>query len=212
MENGDALEPATWVDRYGDSLFRFAVLRVHDPEAASDLVQETFLEALRARDTYAGRSSVRTWLVAILKHKIVDRLRKLGREQRFHGGEAAGGGTDSAFDRHGHWRTPPLDWGGDPLREYERREFWEVIGRCLSRIPPHLADAFLDRELDGLSREAICRDGNITPENLSVRLYRARLLLRRCLEVHWFHGRPATFEGRTALTWPGSPRQAPEGT
>ena len=72
MENGAALEPETWVDQHGDSLFRFAVLRVRDPEAASDLVQETFLEALRARDTYSGRSSVRTWLVAILKHKIVD--------------------------------------------------------------------------------------------------------------------------------------------
>jgi RNA polymerase sigma-70 factor (TIGR02943 family) len=212
MGNEVALEPETWVDRHGDTLFRFAVLRVHDPETASDLVQETFLEALRARDTFSGRSSVRTWLVAILKHKIVDRLRRLGREQRFRGSEAPEDGTEGMFDRHGRWLTPPLDWGSDPLREYERREFWEVIGRCLARIPPHLADAFLDRELEGLSREAICRQVKITPENLSARLYRARLLLRRCLEVHWFHGRPATSEGRTALAWPASPRQAPEGT
>jgi RNA polymerase sigma-70 factor (ECF subfamily) len=207
-----ALEPEAWVDQHGDSLFRFAVLRVHDPEVASDLVQETFLEALRVRDTFSGRSSVRTWLVAILKHKIVDRLRRLGREQRFQGGGASEDGTEGMFDRHGHWLTPPLDWGSDPLREYERREFWEVIGRCLSRIPPHLADAFLDREVEGLSREAICRQVKITPENLSVRLYRARLLLRRCLERHWFHGRPARSEGRTSLTWSASPRQAPEGT
>jgi RNA polymerase sigma-70 factor (ECF subfamily) len=207
-----ALEPETWVDRHGDSLFRFAVVRVHDPEAASDLVQETFLEALRARDTFTGRSSVRTWLVAILKHKIVDRLRRLGRERRVRGSEASGGGAEVMFDRHGRWLTPPLDWGSDPLREYERREFWEVIGRCLSRIPPHLADAFLDREVGGLSREAICRQGKITQENLSARLYRARLLLRRCLEVHWFRGQTATSGGRTSMTWSAAPRPAPEGT
>jgi RNA polymerase sigma-70 factor (ECF subfamily) len=212
MENAATLEPETWVDQHGDGLYRFAVLRVHDPEAAADLVQETFLEALRARDSYAGRSSVRTWLVAILKYKIADRLRRLGREQHSHGGEASEGGAGSMFDRHGHWRTPPLDWDSDPLREYERREFWEVVGRCLSKIPPHLADAFLDRELEGLSREAICREVNITPENLSVRLYRARLLLRRCLEVHWFRGQAAVSEGRTALTWPAASRHAAGGT
>jgi RNA polymerase sigma-70 factor (ECF subfamily) len=212
MGNGAVLEPETWVDQHGDSLFRFAVLRVHDPETASDLVQETFLDALRARDTFSGRSSVRTWLVAILKHKIVDRLRRLGREQRFHGSAAPEVEDETMFNRNGHWRSPPLDWDSDPLREYERREFWEVIGKCLAKIPPHLADAFLDRELEGLSREAICRDVNITPENLSVRLYRARLALRRCLEVHWFQGQTAMSEGRRALTWTSSRGQLPEGT
>jgi RNA polymerase sigma-70 factor (ECF subfamily) len=212
MENGVALEPETWVDRHGDSLFRFAVLRVGDPEAAADLVQETFLEALRTRDSYAGRSSVRTWLLAILKHKIIDRLRRLGREGRSSESEASGDGTEGIFDRRGHWRTRPLDWGTDPLHEYERREFWEVMGRCLARIPPHLADAFLDRELEGLSREVICRQVKITPENLSARLHRARLLLRRCLERHWFCVEPAASQARTARAWSALRRQAPEGT
>src|SRR5262249_46583786 len=105
MEDGSALEPESWVDRHGDSLFRFAVLRVRDPEVASDLVQETFLGALRARDSFSGRSSVRTWLVAILRHKIADRLRALGREQRFGGGEAPEGEGEREFDRHGRWRS-----------------------------------------------------------------------------------------------------------
>ncbi len=202
MDDAVALDPETWVDQHGDSLFRFAVSRVQDPETASDLVQETFLAALRIRDTYAGRSSVRTWLIAILKHKIADCLRKVGREQRFQEGWASEDGTQGMFDRRGHWRTPPLDWGSDPLREYERREFWEVLGRCLSKIPAHLVDAFLECELEGLSREAICRDLNITPENLSVRLFRARLLLRRCLEMHWFCGGEARSRGPRALTCP----------
>jgi RNA polymerase sigma-70 factor, ECF subfamily len=189
MNGGEAFDPDTWVDHYGDSLFRFAVLRVKDPETASDLVQETFLAALRVRDTYSGGSSIRSWLTAILKHKIADRLRKTGREQRFREGRAKDSRTEGMFDRRGHWQRPLRDWRGDPLLEYERCEFWEVLGRCLSKLPAHLADVFLERELEGLSREAICQNLGITPENLSVRLFRARLLLRGCLEDHWFHGR-----------------------
>jgi RNA polymerase sigma-70 factor, ECF subfamily len=204
MDDAAALDPETWVDQHGDSLFRFAVLRVQDPETAADLVQETFLAAIRLRNTYAGRSSVRTWLIAILKHKIADCLRKIGREQRFQEGNASEDGTQGMFDRRGHWRIPPLDWGSDPLREYERREFWEVLGRCLSKIPAHLVDAFLECELEGGSREAICRDLKITPENLSVRLFRARLLLRRCLEMHWFRGRVTTSEVPQALACPAA--------
>jgi RNA polymerase sigma-70 factor (TIGR02943 family) len=204
MDDAVALDPETWVDQHGDSLFRFAVSRVQDPEIASDLVQETFLAALRIRDTYAGRSSVRTWLIAILKHKIADCLRKIGREQRFQEGWASEDGTQGMFDRRGRWRTPPLDWGSDPLRESERREFWEVLGRCLSKIPAHLVDAFLECELEGLSREAICRDLNVTPENLSVRLFRARLLLRRCLEMNWFCGGEARSRSPEALTCPAA--------
>jgi RNA polymerase sigma-70 factor (TIGR02943 family) len=199
MDNATALGPETWVDQHGDSLFRFAVLRVRDPDTASDLVQETFLAALRVRDTYSGRSSVRSWLVAILKHKIADHLRRIGREQRFQEGRMSEDRAECTFDRRGHWRTAPLDWGSDPLRESERREFWDALGRCLSRLPAHLADAFLERELEGLSREAICRDLKITPENLSVQLFRARLLLRRCLEVNWFRGRTAISKSSQTL-------------
>jgi RNA polymerase sigma-70 factor, ECF subfamily len=201
MDDAAALDPETWVDQHGDSLFRFAVLRVQDPETASDLVQETFLAALSSRETYSGRSSVRTWLVGILKRKVADRIRMIGREQRFQQAGGSERGTEGMFDRRGHWRTPPLDWGSDPLREYERREFWEVLGQCLSKIPAHLVDAFLECELEGESREAICRDLEITPENLSVRLFRARLLLRRCLEMHWFRGRASTSEVPQELTW-----------
>jgi RNA polymerase sigma-70 factor, ECF subfamily len=201
MDDTAALDPETWVDQHGDSLFRFAVSRVQDPETASDLVQETFLAALSSRATYSGRSAVRTWLVGILKRKVADRLRTIGRERRFQQAEGSERGTEGMFDSRGHWRTPPLDWGGDPLRESERREFWEVFERCLARVPAHMVDAFLGRELEGESREAICRDLKITPENLSVRLFRARLLLRRCLEMHWFRGRESTTEVPQALNW-----------
>jgi DNA-directed RNA polymerase specialized sigma24 family protein len=117
MDDAAALDPETWVDQHGDSLFRFAVARVQDPEIASDLMQETFRAALRIRHTYAGRSSVRNWLVAILKHKIADHIREIGREQRSREDMGPGDGTDGMFDRRGRWRIPPLDWGSHQLRE-----------------------------------------------------------------------------------------------
>ncbi len=200
MDNAATLEPETWVDQHGDSLFRFTVARLQDPDTASDLVQETFLAALRLRDTYAGRSSVRTWLIAILKNKIADCLRKIGREQRSRERNGSGDRTEGMFDGRGRWRLRPSHWGSDPIREFERREFWEVLERCLSKVPAHLVDGFLERELEGLSREAICRELNLTPENLSVRLFRARLLLRRCLETNWFCAGEATSRGSAELT------------
>src|SRR5262249_60497286 len=73
-------DPETWVDRYGDGLYRYALLRLRAPDLAADVVQETFLEALRVRHTFARRSSERTWLIGILRHKIVDQLRRASRE------------------------------------------------------------------------------------------------------------------------------------
>jgi RNA polymerase sigma-70 factor (ECF subfamily) len=205
MNHGAVFEPDAWVEQHGDSLFQFALLRVRDPETACDLVQETFLAALRDRDTYSGGSSIRSWLIAILKHKIADHLRKSAREQRFRESSARDDKTEGTIDHRGRWPTRPLDWRDDPLIECERCEFWEVLGRCLSRIPAHLAEVFLQRELDGLSREVICRNLRITPENLSVRLFRARLLLRGCLEDHWFRGREATRKPPREMTC-ASPR------
>ncbi len=72
--------PEDWVDQHGDYCFRFAVLRVHDSEVAQDLVQETFVAALEARDRFAGRSAERGWLVGILKHKLIDHFRRTSRE------------------------------------------------------------------------------------------------------------------------------------
>ena len=181
MSEDQAGDPEGWVDRYGDCLYRHAMLRLRSPEIAADLVQETFLEALRGRGTFAGRSSERTWLVGILKHKIVDHFRRTGRQQAL-----ANGVVDSAFDRRGHWKIGPAAWSGEPSRNLETREFWEAFGRCLSKLPISLADAFILRELDGLDSDEVCDVLNITDVNLWARLHRARSLLRNCLESNWF--------------------------
>jgi RNA polymerase sigma-70 factor, ECF subfamily len=174
------------MDSHGDCLYRYALLRVRVPELAAELVQETFLEALRGWERFAGRSSERTWLVGILKHRIVDHLRRTNTARATSEESSSRPIDDAAFDAHGHWRAMPHSWRGDPSSILEAREFWDVFGACLSRLPRSLADAFFLREVDGLSAEETRELLKISAANLWTRLHRARSLLRDCLELNWF--------------------------
>ena len=128
------MDPESWVDLYGDYLFGYALSRIGDPSIAEDLVQETFLAGLRAQEGFEGRSSVRTWLVAILKNKIVDSLRKMSREKPVEDVEAWGGLEEEFFHENGEWRLKPAEWEVNPSRLVERKEFWS--GTCYAFIPP----------------------------------------------------------------------------
>ena len=185
-----ASDPEGWLDRHGDALYRYALLRLRDRDLAADLVQETFLEALRARHGFAGRSSERTWLIGILKHKVLDHYRRAGRERAASGDDPLPAPAGPSFDRRGHWRVAPAAWAGDPGRDLEAREFWDAFAGCLSKLPAGIADAFFLREVDGLGAEEVQRLLGITPANFWARLHRARSALRRCLEAGWFGRRP----------------------
>jgi RNA polymerase sigma-70 factor (TIGR02943 family) len=178
-----SLDPEVWVDRHGDALYRYALMRIRDPEVAADLVQEAFLHAFRGRGSFDGRSSERTWLVSILRHKLIDHLRKSGREEAT---DPDGLGDERIFDRAGRWLSMPGSWHGNPGEDMERHEFWSCFEGCLSRLPSNVADAFLLRELEDCGADDVCEVLQITPVNLHTRLYRARLLLRECISHRWF--------------------------
>lgn len=178
-------DPSRWLDEYGDYLFRYAVLRLRQHELAEDVVQETFLAALQQRQRFAGRSSVKSWLVSILKHKIVDALRRKGRESPASDVAASGAFLDHWFNPRGKWRIKPKDWG-DPSAALEGKEFWAVFLRCLSKLPARLADAFVLRELEVQSTNQVRKALRVSAGNLWVLLHRARLRLWRCLDVNWF--------------------------
>ncbi|MBI1914089.1 MAG: sigma-70 family RNA polymerase sigma factor [Planctomycetes bacterium] len=182
----DPLDPAHWVDRHGDCLFRYALLRLRDAALAEDMVQETFLTALRSREHFAGKSSERTWLVGILKHKLIDHIRRQSRERPLPAGDASGGPLEELFDEKGRWKNRPVQGPGDPSTALEQKEFWEVFRRCLSTLPQRWADAFSLREMEGLSSDQACKVLNVSATNLWVLLHRARLRLWRCLETNWF--------------------------
>jgi RNA polymerase sigma-70 factor (ECF subfamily) len=189
----EATDPETWVDRHGDCLYRYALMRLGDPDQAADVVQETFVEALRGRDGFSGRSTERTWLIGILRHKVLDEFRKSGRERIAVAAAALEDSAEAlAFTQRGGWRAGGRAWRDDPSRALESQEFWDAFSRCLARLPRGLADAFFLRELDGLGGDEVCGLLRITPANLWARIHRARLLLQRCLALNW-----STFGRRT---------------
>ena len=180
-------DPTTWVDRYGDALHRFALSRVGRQEVAEDLVQETFLAGWQARAAFDGRASLGTWLGGILRRKVADYYRRNGRERARMEVEA----SDQAgplFGRFGKWLDGTAPWRESPEQMAENAEFWGVVAACLGELPSHLAEAFALRELRQETFEEVSTQTGITPKNLSVRLHRARLLLRRCLDRRWFRG------------------------
>ena len=178
-----SLDPEAWVAQHGDALYRYALMRLRNPETAAELVQEVFLHAFRGQARFDGRSSERTWLVCILRHKLIDHFRKSSREELL---DPDALGDERIFDRAGRWLAMPARWRGQPSEDMERREFWLAFESCLSRLPAHLSDAFLMRELEDCAAVEICDELQITPANLHTRLYRARLLLRDCLDRGWF--------------------------
>ena len=181
------LAPSEWVTQYGDYLFRYAMLRLRDRSAAEDLVQETFLAALKARSSFSGNSSESTWLVGILKHKIMDHFRRQAREAPLADADLREQPDPSAFDGSGHWEKGPTDWGGDPADLYREKKFLDQLTKCLSGLPPNHANAFTLREIEGEDTGEICKVLNVTETNLWVILHRARMQLRRCLETQWFN-------------------------
>ena len=191
MDQYKPIDPDRWVDDHGDALHAYAMLRLRDADLAAEVVQETFLEALKGQSRFLGRSSERTWLIGILKHKIIDLFRRRARRERGTGGdEPAGSEAGGFFDQGGSWKTPIGRWDEWPDRLIERAEFWEVFRACLAELPPSHAEAFTLIELEGMAGPEACEILGITPANLWARLHRARLELRRSLETRWF-GREA---------------------
>lgn len=178
--------PTAWVDEHGDALYSYALSRLKNPATAEDVVQETFLAALRSQDRFSGRSSARTWLIGILKHKIIDLIRKESREPPLDEIETMGAPEEAFFDRKGRWRVAPADWQINPEKILEQKEFMEVLATCLEHLPDRLHRLFVLRELEGQESEEICKVLEISATNLWVMLYRARMRLRNCLSQNWF--------------------------
>ncbi len=187
MTKAEIVDPSEWVDRYGDYLFRYAMLRLRDRSRAEDLVQETFLAALKGRQSFSGDSSEGTWLVGILKHKILDHFRRQSREVLLPVGDFLDPPGDEPFNPDGHWAAGPTEWGGNPEDLFRQKEFREQLTKCLSGLSPAHSTVFTLREIEGAGTEEICKELNVTETNLWVILHRARMQLRKCLENSWFH-------------------------
>jgi RNA polymerase sigma-70 factor (ECF subfamily) len=179
------MKPEEWLQQYGDYLFRFALSRLRDPNAAEEVVQETFVAGLRAASQYAGKGAERAWLLGILKRKIIDHIRRRNRASALPLSEAEEGWGDPFFDASGHWKADPRFLAAQPSDSLEREEFWAAFRDCLARLPPRQADVFVLRELDEAESGEICKELEISTSNLWVLLHRARLQLAKCLQERW---------------------------
>jgi RNA polymerase sigma-70 factor (ECF subfamily) len=169
-------------------LMRFARLQLRNETWAEDAVSETLLAALSKPQSFQARSQLKTWLVGILKHKLIDGLRQRGREVVLDSGyedDQADPLEHMAFTASGHFATAPADWG-NPEQALGSQQFMQVMDACTQQLPPAQARLFLMREWLEMSSEEICKELTLTPTHLYVQLHRARLRLRECLELNWF--------------------------
>lgn len=185
MPTAVTLKPDLWVDRYADYLYSYAQNRISDPELARDLVQETFFSGLRSASNFQGNSSERTWLVAILKRKIIDQYRKANSakgkaEVKMHLRDDSGAMSDWLEERVS---DPDTAYEQDPL---ENEELALALQECIGKLSPKLRQAFSLKTLEGKDTEVICNELHIKPSNLWVMVHRARVALMSCLNETWF--------------------------
>jgi RNA polymerase sigma-70 factor (ECF subfamily) len=186
------------IESHRPYLMRYALAQLRDARQAEDAVQEALVAALEAIGTFAGKSSLRTWLTSILRFKVIDLQRRVIADRALvaldeEGESGDDGWLDELFDSTGHWREAPQAWS-DPESALEQRRFWEAFERCLDRLPAAGGRVFFKREVLGEDTETICKGEAITPTNCWVILHRSRLALRACLEANWF-GKDAALGG-----------------
>ena len=166
-------------------LVRMARQRLRNDAWAEDAVSETLVAALENPASFGGRASVKTWLVGILKHKLVDQIRRHTREcqaETFDDEEPEFGDLhDSApaavFEARAEW--------GDPQERLSQRQFMAQFDQCLKALPPQQGRAFMLRNWMEEETDEICRQLGITSNNLAVVLHRARRRLRASLQGQW---------------------------
>ncbi len=180
-----------WVDKHGDALYGYALKYINDRQAAEDMVQETLFAALKGRASFSGASSERTWLIGILKNKVIDHYRKAGRETRMIDPEQFSDSDETDYistgPDAGSWQPErrPVAWSVDPNDPVEKQQFWEHLQKCLEELDARLARVYRLRDIEEIEYQKVCNILSVTPTNLRVMLHRARKLLRRCLEINW---------------------------
>jgi RNA polymerase sigma-70 factor (TIGR02943 family) len=187
----EILNPQKWLLLYGDYLFSLAMYRVGHKETSEDLVQETFVSAMRMKETFRGDSSEKTWLVSILKNKIIDYYRKKDvlKDTTSYLKETEDSFSEHFFEKgNGHWlgTAAPQEWTTYADSALTENEFYQVLHGCIQKMPPSLISIFTMKFIDDEDSETICKVSNISSSNYWVIIHRAKVLVRSCLEKKWF--------------------------
>lgn len=178
------IDPNKWIDLYSDYLFNYTITRVSDREIAQDLVQETFLAGLKSMKNFKGEASERTWLISILKRKIIDHYRKINSNK----GKAEVRINYNDAESEGDWLEERVADPFDKTAEdtLQNNELGDAIHNCLDKLPQKQADVFKMKTILNYETEVICNELNITASNLWVIIHRARTAMADCLKTNWF--------------------------
>ena len=179
--------PEVWVKAYADYLYQYAIKRVADSELSKDLVQETFLSAIKSLADFQGKSSERTWLTSILKNKIIDHYRKKAKEASVNELQSTEENRTNFFEENGHWKkkNEPETWGIEEADPLEKEELENILKGCMKKLPVNWALVFSMKYMDGEDSHKICKELNLSPSNFWVIIHRAKLSLRACINKHW---------------------------
>jgi len=178
-------ETHLWVEKYGDYLYRFALMRLKDPQVAEDAVQETFLAAIKNLHQFDGRVDVKYWLRGILRNKTVDHVRKAVRRKELQDEQVQEVVGQLLFKTSGIPTTRPKAWAFDPDAAFAQEEFWEAFQGCLQGLSDQMRTAFFMKMVEERETKEICKELDITDNYLWVTLHRARAQLKECLETKW---------------------------
>jgi RNA polymerase sigma-70 factor (ECF subfamily) len=179
------VDPRQWIDEYGDSLYEYALLRVGNTGIAEKLLQKTLMSGLETRNRMTERVSERTWLVGILRQQIIEYFQSVNRLQPFDQKVVHDNSKEEFFSREGKWMEVPASWpSGSEGHRY--KSFANAIHGCLKKMPDHLAQAIILRELEGLETKKIAAIMGISRTGIRKMLFRARLHFRRCLDEKFF--------------------------
>ena len=182
----EPVEPGQWVNAYGDILYRYAIARIQSKEVAEDLVQDTFLSALKGMESFRGESSQLTWMISILRRKIIDYYRKKSTKK-----EVSATQFDLPFHKDGimehHWlqERAPKNWHESTDEPLHQDEFQKIMQLCLSMLPDKWKSVFILKVMEEMQSDEVCKEIGCTASNLWVILHRARLQLRECIENKW---------------------------
>lgn len=185
-EDKVTLDTSKWIDNYADYMYNYAVVRVSNEDIAKDLVQDTFFAGLKSAKNFQGKSTERTWLVSILKRKIIDHYRKINSKK---GQAEVRMNFYDDGENEGNWIEDrvPQSWNNQSEKNIENEELKSQLERCIDALPEKYAMVFRMKTIQEFETEEICKELDITSSNLWVIIHRARTQLRRCMEDNWFN-------------------------
>ena len=192
LRAGDEQAFESLISGHYSTMLAVARSYVRTRAVAEEVVQETWLGLLQSLDRFEGRSSLKTWIFAILVHKAKSRALREHRSVPF--ASFAGEPGEPAVDADrfqqpdepfpGHWRRYPAAWGASPDRVAEDRETIRAAMRAIAKLPPSQQAVIRMRDLQGLDADEVCQTLDVTPANQRVLLHRARSRVRAALEEH----------------------------